>query len=79
MNITVTFDDFLSIAAIVVIFARGSRAWVSGPSAGQLRMRHQVEPFVAGRSGGLARRSAAITDRRISRARRARRARADED
>jgi len=26
MNITVTFDDFLSIAAIVVIFARGSRA-----------------------------------------------------
>ncbi len=43
MNITLTLGDFLAIAAIVVIFAGGSRAWFVGSTPEQLRMQRQLD------------------------------------
>jgi hypothetical protein len=43
MNITLTLGDFLAIAAIVVIFARGSQAYFAGPTPEQLRMQRQLD------------------------------------
>jgi ribosomal protein L7/L12 len=46
MNITLTLGDFLAIAAIVVIFARGSQVCFAGPTAEQLRMQRQVDAIM---------------------------------
>jgi len=46
MNITLTLGDFLAIAAIVVIFARGSQAYFAGPTTQQLRMQRQLDAIV---------------------------------
>ena len=46
MNITLTLGDFLAIAAIVVIFARGSQAYFAGPTPEQLRMQRQIDAIM---------------------------------
>jgi hypothetical protein len=46
MNITLSLGDFLMIAAIVVLFARGSQALFSGPTPGQLRMQRQLDAIM---------------------------------
>ena len=46
MNITLSLGDFLAIAAIVVIFARGSRAGFGGPTPEQLRMQRQLDALM---------------------------------
>ena len=46
MNITLSLGDFLAIAAIVVIFARGSRAYFAGPTPEQLRMQRQLDAIM---------------------------------
>ena len=46
MNITLSLGDFLSIAAIVVIFARGSQAYFAGPTPEQLRMQRQLDAIM---------------------------------
>ena len=46
MNITLTLGDFLSIAAIVLICARGYHAYFAGPSPEQLRMQHQLDAIM---------------------------------
>lgn len=46
MNITLTLGDFLAIAAIVVIFARGSQAYLAGPTLEQLRMQRQLDAIM---------------------------------
>ena len=46
MNITLTLGDFLAIAAIVVIFARGSQAVVAGRTPEQLRMQRQLDAIM---------------------------------
>jgi ribosomal protein L7/L12 len=46
MNITLTLGDFLAIAAIVVIFARGSQAYFAGPAPEQLRMQRQIDAIM---------------------------------
>src|SRR4051812_10286466 len=46
MNITLTLGDFLAIAAIVVIFARGSQAYFTGPRPEQLRMQRQLDAIM---------------------------------
>jgi len=47
MNITLTLGDFLAIAAIVVIFARGSHAYLGRPSREQLRMQRQLDAIMS--------------------------------
>jgi hypothetical protein len=46
MNITLTLGDFLAIAAIVLIFARGSQAYFAGPTPQQLRMQRQLDAIM---------------------------------
>ena len=46
MNITLTLADFLAIAGIVVIFARGSQAYFAGPTPEQLRMQRQIDAIM---------------------------------
>ncbi len=46
MNITLTLGDFLMIAAIVVVFARGSQAWFASPTPEQLRTRRQIDAIM---------------------------------
>jgi large subunit ribosomal protein L7/L12 len=46
MNITLTLGDFLMIAAIVVIFARGAHAWFAGPTAQDLRTQRQLDAIM---------------------------------
>lgn len=46
MNITLSLGDFLTIAAIVVIFARGSQAYFAGSSSEQLRMQRQIDAIM---------------------------------
>jgi hypothetical protein len=46
MNITLTWGDFLMIAAIVVIFARAGQATFSGPTPRQLRMQRQLDAIM---------------------------------
>jgi hypothetical protein len=46
MNITLTLGDFLAIAAIVVIFARGSQSFFAGPTPQQLRMQRQLDEIM---------------------------------
>lgn len=46
MNITLTLGDFLAIAAIVVIFSHGSRAYFAGPRPEQLRMQRQLDAIM---------------------------------
>ena len=46
MNITLTLGDFLAIAAIVVIFGRGSQAYFAGPTREQLRMQRQLDAIM---------------------------------
>ena len=46
MNITLSLGDFLAIAAIVVIFARGSQAYFAGPTPEQLRMQRQLDAIM---------------------------------
>jgi hypothetical protein len=46
MNITLTLGDFLAIAAIVVIFVRGSQAYFAGPSPEQLWMQRQIDAIM---------------------------------
>jgi len=46
MNITLSLGDFLAIAAIVVIFARGSQAYLAGPTLEQLRMQRQLDAIM---------------------------------
>lgn len=46
MNITLSLGDFLAIAAIVVVFARGSQAYFSCPTPEQLRMRRQLDAIM---------------------------------
>jgi ribosomal protein L7/L12 len=69
MNITLTLGDFLMIAAIVVIFARGSHAWSAGPTAHDLRMQRQLDAIMehlglpeptASRAGALSPQVAAL-------------------
>jgi ribosomal protein L7/L12 len=69
MNITLTLGDFLAIAAIVVIFARGSQAYFAGPTAEQLRMQRQLDAIMkhlglaeppASRAGALSPQVAAL-------------------
>lgn len=45
MNITLSLGDFLAIAAIVVIFARGSQAY-AGPTPEQRRMQRQLDAIM---------------------------------
>lgn len=46
MNITLTLGDFLAIAAIVAMFARGSWACFAGPTPEQLRMQRQLDAIM---------------------------------
>ena len=46
MNITLNLGDFLAIAAIVVIFARGSQAYFARPTPDQLRMQRQLDAIM---------------------------------
>jgi ribosomal protein L7/L12 len=46
MNITLTLGDFLAIAAIVVVFARGSHAYFTGQTTEQLRMQRQLDAIM---------------------------------
>ena len=46
MNLTLTLGDFLAIAAIVVIFAGGYRAYFTGPTPEQLRMQRQLDAIM---------------------------------
>jgi ribosomal protein L7/L12 len=46
MNITLSLGDLLAIAAIVVIFARGSKAYFAGPTSQQLRMQRQLDAIM---------------------------------
>ena len=46
MNITLSLGDFLAIAAIVLIFARGSHAYFVGPTPEQLRMQRQLDAIM---------------------------------
>lgn len=46
MNITLSLGDFLTIAAIVVIFARDSQAYFAGPPPEQLRMQRQLDAIM---------------------------------
>lgn len=46
MNITLTLGDFLAIAAIVVIFARGPQAYLAGRTSEQLRMQRQLDAIM---------------------------------
>jgi ribosomal protein L7/L12 len=46
MNITLSLGDFLAIAAIVVIFARGSQACFAGPTHEQSRMQRQLDAIM---------------------------------
>ncbi len=46
MNITLTLGDFLAIAAIVVIFARGSQAYFTGATPEQLRAQRQLDAIM---------------------------------
>jgi hypothetical protein len=46
MNTTLTLGDFLAIAAIVVIFARGSQAYFAGPTPEQLRGQRQLDAIM---------------------------------
>ncbi len=46
MNVTSSLGDLLAIAAIVVIFARGSRAYVAGSTLEQLRMQRQLDAIM---------------------------------
>jgi len=46
MNITLSLGDFLAIAAIVVIVARGSQAYFAGPTVEQLRMQRQLDAIM---------------------------------
>jgi ribosomal protein L7/L12 len=46
MNITLSLGDFLAIAAIVVIFARGSQAHFAGPTSDELRMQRQLDAIM---------------------------------
>ena len=47
MNISLTLGDFLTIAAIVVIFARGAFPRDSGPTPQALRMQRQLDAIMA--------------------------------
>lgn len=69
MNITLSLGDFLAIAAIVVIFARGSQAYFAGPTPKHLRMQRQLDAIMkhlglaeqpASRSGALSPQVAAL-------------------
>jgi hypothetical protein len=46
MNITLTFGDFLAIAVIVGLFARGSYAVHGGPSPQELRAQRQLDAIM---------------------------------
>lgn len=46
MNITLTLGDFLAIAAIVVIFSRGSQAYFAEPKPQELRMQRQLDAIM---------------------------------
>jgi hypothetical protein len=46
MNSTLTLGDFLAIAAIVVILARGSRAYFAEPTPQQLRTQRQIDAIM---------------------------------
>jgi ribosomal protein L7/L12 len=46
MNITLSLGEFLAIAAIVVIFARGSQAYFAGPTLEQSRMQRQLDAIM---------------------------------
>jgi len=47
MNITLTLGDFLAIAAIVVIFARGAFPREAGPTPLDLRKQRQLDAIMA--------------------------------
>ena len=46
MNITLTLGDFLAIAAIVVIFGRGTHAYFGRSAPDDLRMRRQLDAIM---------------------------------
>jgi hypothetical protein len=46
MNITLTLGDFLAIAAVVLICARGYHTYFAGPSPEQLRMQRQLDAIM---------------------------------
>jgi ribosomal protein L7/L12 len=46
MNITLSLGDFLAIAAIVVIFARGWQVYFAAPTPEQLRMQRQLDAIM---------------------------------
>jgi len=46
MNITLSLGDLLAIAAIVVMFARGSQAYFAAPTPEQLRMQRQLDAIM---------------------------------
>jgi len=46
MSLTLTLGDLLVIAAIVVIFARGSQVYFTSPTPQQLRMQRQLDAIM---------------------------------